>query len=104
MRACLVYLLAVLACGDDGGGTTDDGGTDDGSNSQPTNVTLTLTNRPNDAGAFTFVVAYQDGSAPWASAPAPTGDAYTFPINAASYSVAWTCVATQMILGNPVSI
>lgn len=95
-------LVLALGCGNssgvspdgNGGGGGDDGGGGSGGNT-PHTVTLTLTNRPNNAGMFSFVVAYQDGSAPWQLAPAPSGDTYTFPINAPSYGVAYTCIGAS---------
>lgn len=92
-----------MGCGDDGGGASDtDGGVGgdgsgssdtDGGTSEPGVVTLTLTNRPTNATLFSFLVAYQDGNAAWQLAPAPTGDKYSFMINAPSYGVAFTCIA-----------
>lgn len=101
LRLCLVAL--ILGCGSSGMGTPDGGGGDDtagdggGSNmpNTPRTVKLTLNNRPMNAGNFTFLVAYQDGSAPWQLAPAPTGDTYSFEIHAPSYGVAYTCIGMQ---------
>lgn len=102
MRRPFALLLAALlanGCDGDSGATTDasvtgDGGDmGDGTTANPHTVKLTLPNRPNNAGMFSFVVAYQDGSGPWAVAPAPSGDTYSFPINAPSYGVAFTCIA-----------
>jgi hypothetical protein len=107
MRFVLALVLLLAACGDNlhgaldavgtgtdavGTGTDGSGGGGDGSGG-PATINLTLTNRPNDAAMFTFVVAYQDGSGPWTLAPAPTGDTYSFPVSAPVYGVAWTCVA-----------
>jgi hypothetical protein len=55
-------------------------------------VKLTLTNKPTNADNFSFIVAYQDGAGPWKVAPAPSGDTYSFTINAPSYGVAFTCI------------
>lgn len=100
LRLCLIAL--VLGCGSSGMGTPDAGGGDtngDGGGSSTTNtprtVKLTLNNRPMNAGNFTFLVAYQDGSAPWQLAAAPSGDTYSFEIHAPSYGVAYTCIGTQ---------
>jgi hypothetical protein len=102
MRWVLAFVSALaIACGDsssslpDGGGGGDDAGHDpggDGSAQVPHTVELTLTNRPMNAAAYSFFVAYQDGSAPWQAAPAPSGDTYTFEIHAASYGVAFGCI------------
>src|SRR5262245_38099352 len=96
MRGLLVFLAACgfhssggMPDGSTGGGDGSDTG--DGSSGSGTAITLTLTNRPNNAATYSFVVAYQDGSGPWTVAPAPTGDTYTFTVNAPSYGVAWTC-------------
>lgn len=102
-RRLAVCALLVVGCGNSGMGadddvgddtTTDGGGSDDPNT--PHTVKLTLTNRPTNAAMFSFVVAYQDGSAPWTLAPAPTGDTYTFEIHAPSYGVAYTCIGTQL--------
>jgi len=101
-----VCALFLVACGGSGMGspdgagggdddTVDDGGGENGPNT-PHTVKLTLTNRPTNAQMFSFIVAYQDGSAPWTLAPAPTGDTYTFEIHAPSYGVAYTCIGTQL--------
>jgi len=91
-------LVLALGCGnsssvspDGNGGGGDDGGGSGGGNT-PHTVKLTLTNRPNNAGTFSFIVAYQDGTAAWQLAPAPTGDTYTFDIHAPAYGVAFTCI------------
>src|SRR5260221_3228206 len=100
-RASIAIMLALAACGghgttggDDanGGGDDGNGGGDDGSSQQPTNVTLTLHDRPNNAALFSFVVAYADGAGAWQLAPAPSGDTYTLPIYSPAYSVAFTCI------------
>jgi hypothetical protein len=100
---CVVLCAFVLACGsnsssnpDSGGGGGDDGGVDPtgdgGGSGGPHTVKLTLTNRPNNAAPYSFFVAYQDGSAPWTMAPAPSGDTYSFEISAPVYGVAWGCI------------
>lgn len=81
------------AGGGDGDGSIDPTG--DGGHEART-VTLTLTNRPMNATPYSFFVAYQDGSAPWQAAPAPTGDTYTFSIHAPSYGVAWGCIGNVL--------
>jgi len=105
--------LVVLACacsgnasdapdaatgGDGGIDPTGDGGTDPGGDGgpghQPRTVKLTLTNRPMNAAAYSFFVAYQDGSAAWQVAPAPTGDTYSLPIYAPSYGIAFGCIGS----------
>ncbi len=94
MRWAFVGLVA-LACACDNSDTAPDGGSDSpGDGPSPGSIKLTLTNRPNNAAAFSFFVAYQDGAAPWTVAPAPTGDTYTFTVHAPSYSVAWGCIGT----------
>ncbi len=105
MKRFLTLVTAVaLGCGSSGGGAGDndaggdgDGGgsnDSDGGTAVPGTVTLTLTNRPTNPMPFSFAVAYQDGSAPWQLAPAPTGDVYTLPISAPSYGVAYMCIGT----------
>ncbi len=99
---CVVLFVLASACGSSSSGGPDGGGDDDGDGSidptgdggtnQPHDVKLTLTNRPNNGGPFSFLVAYQDGSAAWQAAPMPTGDTYTLPINAPVYGVAWGCI------------
>src|SRR3954468_5066499 len=92
----LVSILAV-ACGSSSKGTVDGsaggdgangggdgGGGDGGGEGGGTASAVTLTNRPTNAAMFTFLVAYQDGSGPWQLAPAPSGDTYTFNVNAPS--------------------
>lgn len=105
--ARLLTLVAALSCGcgssssasldaDPGVGDPDAGGDEprpDGSVTAARTITLTLPNRPNNAAAFSFLVAYQEGSAPWRLAPAPNGDTYTFEITAPSYGVAFTCIS-----------
>jgi hypothetical protein len=100
MRRLALVVCALLAgaCGssssgdDDGNGDAgiDPGG--DGGVSQPKSVKVTLTNRPTNAAQYSFFVAYQDGSAPWAVAPAPSGDVYTLSISAPSWGVAYGCI------------
>jgi hypothetical protein len=107
-------LVALLACacgssspsgtepdagvdpGDDGGGGggETDAGVDPGPSAGSTTIELTLTNRPNNASRFSFVVGYQDGSAPWTVAPAPSGDKYTFQVSAPSFGVMFACTGT----------
>ena len=102
LAVCAVLLVGCgdsgMGSGDDTGGggddTMTDGGGSDNSNT-PHTVKLTLTNRPMNAQMFSFVVAYQDGGAPWTLAPDPTGDTYTFDVHAPSYGVAYTCIGTQ---------
>jgi hypothetical protein len=101
MRCLVVALLGlgIVACGNSGGGAGSDANGDDqpgddggGGPNTPHTVKLTLTNKPMNAGNFSFVVAYQDGGAAWQLAPAPTGDTYSFEIHAPSYGVAYTCI------------
>ena len=101
-----VLVLIAAGCGskspgagdDDGSGGGDGGmmGSDDGGDhggQTPTNVTLTMHHQPHNAAQFSYLVAYQDGSGPWALAPAPSGEVYTLPIYAPVYAVAWTCIS-----------
>src|SRR5258708_27155727 len=97
-----VVVLALAACGGSPPGTNPDSGDgcpcdapnhDDTGSAQPTTITVTLTNRPNNAALFSFVVAYQDGGGSWQVAGAPAGDVYTFQVTSAAYGVAWTCVS-----------
>jgi hypothetical protein len=103
MRSVCVGLvmLALAACGSSGSSSPDGGGDDgdgsidptgDGGTTGPRTVKLTLANRPMNAAQFSFFVAYQDGSAPWQAAAAPSGDTYSFEINAPSYGVAYGCI------------
>ena len=101
VRAGLVILALASACGSSGSSTPDAGGDDGDGSIDPTGdggtggtrtIKLTLTNRPMNAAPFSFFVAYQDGSAPWQVAPAPSGDTYSFPISAPSYGVAYGCI------------
>ena len=91
----LVCVLALVGChhpgdsGSDGGG---DGNQPDHGTAGAHTVKVTLTNRPMNAGMYSFLVAYQDGSAPWQLAPAPTGDTYALPVNAPSWGIAFTCI------------
>ena len=99
---CLSFAIALFAaCGSshsgsniDGnpGGGDGNGGGDDSPGGNPTTVTVTLTNRPNTASTYTFIAAYQDGAAAWQLAPAPTGDTYSFTVNAPVWGFAWTCI------------
>jgi len=70
-----------------------DGSDYDAPSAGGTTIQVTLTNRPDQAAMFSFVVAYQDGSGPWQLAGAPSGDTYTFDVNSPSWAVAWTCNA-----------
>jgi len=96
----LVAAVFLFACGSSS--TTGDGnpGNGDGDIVPDTTggnahaVKLTLKNRPMNGGAYSFIVAYQDGSAPWQLAPAPSGDTYTLTINAPSYGVAYACIGS----------
>ena len=100
-----VLVLIAAGCGSKSPGTGDDdgGGGDGGTNGSndggdhggqtPTNVMLTMHHQPHNATQFSYLVAYQDGSGPWAIAPAPNGETYTLPIYAPVYAVAWTCIA-----------
>lgn len=101
-RSVIAVLLGFLvACGNSNAGSPDASGGDDqpgddsgnGGGNTPHTVKLTLTNRPMNADNFSFLVAYQDGAAPWKLAPAPSGDTYTFTVNAPSYGVAFTCIS-----------
>ena len=100
-RSVIAILLGLFAaCGNSSGNGPDGGGGDDqpgddggGGGNTPHTVKLTLTNRPMNADTFSFLVAYQDGSAAWKLAPAPSGDVYTFQVNAPSYGVAFTCIS-----------
>jgi hypothetical protein len=101
MKRSLSLVTAVaLGCGGSGGGVTandaGNGGDAGGDGSMPFDGTikLTLANRPTNANLYSFVVAYQDGSAPWQLAPDPTGDVYTIPISAPSYGVAYMCIGS----------
>ncbi|MEO8550304.1 MAG: hypothetical protein ABI678_10025 [Kofleriaceae bacterium] len=98
-----VALLALLAAGcshkspggDDDDDVTGDGGTGDdgGTGPGPRTVTLVMHHQPANPGPFGFLVAYQDGSGPWALAPAPAGETYKLPIFSPAYAVAWTCIS-----------
>ena len=113
MKQFLVLVTAfALGCGgstsgngpDGGNGTDTDAGTGgdgDGGTASARTVKLTLTNRPNNAAPFSFLVAYQDGNAAWQLAPAPAGDTYSFMINAPSYAVAYACIGN--VAGNQAS-
>lgn len=76
--------------GGDGGAIADGGG--DGGEPLGVDVTVTLVDRPTNAATFTFLTAYQDGSAPWQAAPAPVGDSYEFTVHSAVWGFAWTCI------------
>lgn len=102
-RVSVVAIVLACACGSSSPSAPDaavgdgdpDGAIDptgDGGTPSPRMVELTLTNRPTNAAMYSFFVAYQDGSAPWQVAPAPTGDTYTFPVSAPSYGVAYGCI------------
>jgi hypothetical protein len=102
MNRLLIAVAWLCACGNSGssggpdapGGGGDDGGDipGDGLSAGPHTIELTLTNRPNSAAAYSFIVAYQDGGAPWQLAPAPTGDTYTFDVTAPSYGLMYACI------------
>jgi len=95
MRAYFVATLAILvACGGNSTGDDDDDGIDGG-----TQVTVTLTNQPTDAAQVSFIAAYQDGDGAWMLAPAPSGNTYSFSVAGATYSFAWTCIASGPLLG-----
>lgn len=111
----VLVLIAAFGCGnkapgagdDDGSGGGDGGtnGSDDGGNHNgqtPTNVTLTMHHQPTHAGQFSYLVAYQDGSGPWALAPAPSGEVYTLPIYSPVYAVAWTCISAGPVSNSTV--
>jgi len=111
----LLTLLVTLACacGSSGSGTGADanGGGDDGGGDQgdslgagPHTIAVTLTNRPNNPATYSFIVAYQDGSAPWQVAPAPTGDTYSFEVSAPSYGVMYACIANVPSGGGPIQM
>jgi len=98
-----VVILAVVACGNTHSGANLDANGDgcpcdapsssDTGSAHATTITVTLTDRPNNAAQFSFVVAYQDGAGPWQVASPPAGDVYTFQVTSAAYGVAWTCVS-----------
>ena len=79
--------------GTHGGGDT--GGNGDGQSGGGATIHVTLTNHPTNAAMFTFLVAYQDGSGTWQLASAPSGDTYSFKVNAPSWGVMWTCIGTS---------
>jgi hypothetical protein len=99
---CVGLVIVAVASGCDGSSSaTPDAGDDGDASIDPTGdggttgartVKLTLANRPNNGAQYSFFVAYQDGSAPWQAAPAPSGDTYSFPINAPSYGIAYGCI------------
>lgn len=104
MRPCAALLVLAIGCGHSGSSTTDGAVGDSGGNGDSilpfdgslgggTQIHVTLTNRPDNAAMFSFIVAYQDGSGPWQLAGTPNGDTYTFSVNSPSYAVAWTCNA-----------
>jgi hypothetical protein len=100
MRAVLVGCAIVAACGGSGGTPpTGDGGGGDGTNPNATKIMFTLNNVPGNAGAFTFVAAYQDGDAAWKPAPARSGDTYTFDVSSATWGFAYTCQANVSVAG-----
>jgi hypothetical protein len=99
-RLLCVLAIVACACGNSSGSGADGGAGDDGGGdlidslgAGPHTIELTLTNRPNNALPFSFVVGYQDGGAPWQVAPAPTGDVYSFQVTAPSYGVMYACIA-----------
>jgi hypothetical protein len=97
---CVGLVMLAAACGSSGSSTPDGGDdvdgsidpTGDGGTAGAHTVKLTLANRPMNAAQYSFFVAYQDGSAPWQAAPAPSGDVYSLPINAPSYGIAFGCI------------
>lgn len=100
MKLSIAAVLLACACGSSGSGSPDaagggggDGGdpTGDALSAGPHTIELTLTNRPNTAATYSFIVAYQDGSADWTLAPTPSGDTYTFDVSAPSYGVMFAC-------------
>ena len=78
--------------GDANGGGDGNNGGGDSLSGNPTTVTVTLTNRPDNAAMYTFLAAYQDGAAAWTLAPAPSGDTYSFTVNSPVWGFAWTCI------------
>jgi hypothetical protein len=102
MKFLIAAALVASACGNSGssgpdaagGGGDDDGGdsTGDGLSAGPHTIELTLTNRPNTTATYSFIVAYQDGSAEWKLAPTPSGDKYSFEVTAPSYGVMYACI------------
>jgi hypothetical protein len=100
MRQLLVVTMFVLAaCGGSHSAGNPDGngdGNGDSLGGNPTTVSVTLTNRPNTAATYTFLVAYQDGASAWQLAPAPSGDTYSFTINAPAWGFAWTCIVPNL--------
>ncbi len=109
MRTLLVAsMFALAACGGshsagnpdgNGNGNGDGNSNGDSLGGNPTTVSVTLTNRPNTAATYTFLVAYQDGASAWQLAPAPTGDTYSFTINSPAWGFAWTCLVPQVNVG-----
>jgi hypothetical protein len=103
MRNLLVAtMFALAACGGshssghpDSNGNGDGNGNGDSLGGNPTSVSVTLTNRPNTAATYTFLVAYQDGASAWQLAPAPSGDTYTFTINSPAWGFVWTCIVPR---------
>lgn len=107
MRAVLVGCAIVVGCGgggvgsmppagDAGGG--DGGGGIDGTSSNATKVTFTLTNVPGDVDAFGFVAAYQDGDGAWQPATR-SGDAYAFDVSSPTWGFAYTCQVNVRVAG-----
>jgi hypothetical protein len=99
MKFSIAAALLACACGNSGSSGADAaGGGDDGEttgdalSAGPHTIELTLNNRPNTAATYSFIVAYQDGSAEWKLAPTPSGDKYSFEVTAPSYGVMYACM------------
>jgi hypothetical protein len=104
MRVVLVGCAIVAGCG--GGGavsmppTADGGGGGiDGTSSNATKITFTLTNVPSDVDAFGFVAAYQDGDGAWQPAATRSGDAYAFDVSSPTWGFAYTCQVNVRVAG-----
>lgn len=104
MRAVLVGCAIVVGCG--GGGaagtppTGDGGGVEiDGANPNATKITFTLNNVPNDATAFGYSAAYQDGNGAWKPALARSGDAYAFDVSSPTWGFAYICEVNVRVAG-----
>jgi len=95
LRTCLAIVLA--GCGGKSDNATDATGGHDGAGGDspgvPTDISVTVTNHPNDAAMFGYVAAYADGDGAWQLAPTPNGDIYTFAITSSTYRFAYTCDA-----------
>src|SRR3954469_23460393 len=104
MRAVLVGCAIVVGCGGGGAaGTPPTGGGGgveiDGANPNATKITFTLNNVPNDATAFGYSAAYQDGNGAWKPALARSGDAYAFDVSSATWGFAYTCQVNVRVAG-----